>query len=455
VAKKKQDIITKQKTLLSNLENKYGHRSGSPYEDFGYTRLSTGILSLDYVYGGGIPPGRWVTLYGPESSGKSTLLYFILKSILQLKVPHVFLFDYENSVEPIYFGNIVGNPDKVLGKRGPDGEWVVEPLVRYYNLDTGEAFFRMMSQFLDTLPNIVEYKGSRYMQFSKEQAKTFSVPESDVKIKRDSSIYVKDTGPPIKVVMLIDSYPEMVPEAFLKDPDKDPSAAQARMFSRYIPLLKPRLLSKGAILIGVNHIRLNPRVLYGSPEYDPCGEHLKLASDIRSRVSAVAIPHGKGRIEEELGLDGRIERFQYSKIMMKKNKTFPKGKETILRICFESQGVSGYGIDPLWDTFEYLRTTNQLKKRGNQITISESLPGPWNDVSMTWEDLKLLIWKPLDKRNIQKFVKSQYISEILKGNKRQWKNKLKKVLNIRALCFTQIKDRSAYAMSVETKEEKS
>jgi len=73
---------------------------------------------------------------------------------------------------------------------------------------------------------------------------------------------------------------------------------------------------------------------------------------------------------------------------------------------------------------------------------------------LTWEDLKLLIWEPLSQKNLQKFTKSKHIAEILKGSKKQWKPKLKKAFDIRALCFKQIQDRSAYTLALNKKEEK-
>jgi hypothetical protein len=145
-------------------------------------------------------------------------------------------------------------------------------------------------------------------------------------------------------------------------------------------------------------------VMFGSPEYCPGGEHLKLAEDIRIRVANCAIPHAKGRIEEEMSLTGDLERFVYSKANTKKNKTFPKDKTTHFRICFESKGVSGYGIDYVWDLFEYLKATGQVKKRGNRIKIADTLPGPWCDTELTWDDLRLLVHKPVSSVLLKKLM---------------------------------------------------
>jgi RecA/RadA recombinase len=485
MAKKKTEWLARDyyAGILDKIEKKYGQQSRNPYEDLFHSRMSTGILSLDLIAGGGIPPGRWTTIMGPESSGKSTLLYTILNAALTLKVPNILLYDYETSVEPVYLKNITKLTDKeIFGVKedkhyefkGEDGKlsqllgskksdkkevWRVKPKIRYYTPNTGEFFFKSLHWLIQSLPDTVEYKGRYFQRYTKALKKSVGLPDDRVEFKEGDFYYVSYDGPPIQVLALIDSYPEMSPEASKEKPDGNPQAVHARMFSTYIPLIRSAMSSKGVAIVGINHIRMRPMVMFGSPEYCPGGEHLKLAEDIRIRVANCAIPHAKGRIEEEMSLTGDLERFVYSKANTKKNKTFPKDKTTHFRICFESKGVSGYGIDYVWDLFEYLKATGQVKKRGNRIKIADTLPGPWCDTELTWDDLRLLVHKPVSSVLLKKLMEDKQVTKIVtsKLSIKVKANKLRKLLDIRSACFKQISDRTAFYMTADaitkTKEE--
>ena len=456
------DDITE--SLSEAIEKKYGEAPLSLNEDIAETRVPSSSLCIDLLIGGGIPTGRWVTLYGQESSGKSTILYQMLKGCLIDGVSKKDAFDYENSLATDFFANIMQEPlEDLLGKKDENDEWIKRPKIRHYMPEFGEKMFRIISGKLKLLPDVLSIKGKRYLRFSPELAKKLGLPASKVAFTKDKYLYVKDMGSPIKYLILVDSFPEMLPEALYEDEDKSPMAQQARMFSSNIPLIRPRLRTKGVVLIGINHTRLRPAVTFGSPEYQPCGEHLKLATDIRIRVSSVAIPHGKGYIEEEFNLDGKLERFVYTKLKTYKNKTFPKDKETTLRICIESAGISGYGIDPVWDLFQFLRMTNQIKKRGDVIAIT--LSGPWEEVKLNWNDLKKLIHRPTDTELLRKLLKPEFpkkyepskewergITALRKAIKKKGKARLKaieKALDIKSACQKQIQTREAFSRTIK------
>ena len=63
--------------------------------DKGELRISSGMLTLDLILGGGIVGGGWYTLFGMEQSGKSTVTTTIMTAALNTEVPIVSLFDYE------------------------------------------------------------------------------------------------------------------------------------------------------------------------------------------------------------------------------------------------------------------------------------------------------------------------------------------------------------------------
>jgi RecA/RadA recombinase len=447
------------------VEKKYGETPLSLNEDIVDTRISTSSLCIDLMIGGGIPTGRWIVLYGRESSGKSTVAYQMLKGCLNAGVKKRDFFDYESSLATEFFAGIMEKPlDELLGKKDENDNWIKKPKIRHYMPEFGEKMFRITSGKMKMMPDVITVKNKRYLKFNPKLVKALKVPAGKISFTKDNYAYIEDSGSPIKYAIFVDSFPEMLPEALYDDEEKSPMAQQARMFSSNIPLIRPRLRSKGAILIGINHTRLKPAQMFGNPEYQPCGEHIKLATDIRIRVSTVAIPHGKGYIEEEFNLDGKLERFAYTKLKTYKNKTFPKDKETTLRICIEKAGQSGYGIDLVWDTFQYLRATDQIKKRGDTIVIS--FPGPWEGIKLNWSDLKKLITRPEDIEFLRKILKPDLpkkyepSKEYLKGIKALKKaiskksqtakvKAIRKVLDIRSACFHQIQTRKAFSLTTK------
>jgi len=100
--------------------------------------ISTGALSLDLALGvGGVPRGRIVELYGPESSGKTTLCYHIMAEAQKAGGTCAFI-DAEHSMDPVYASRIGLNVDELLVSQPDNGEQaleIVEMLVRSGALD--------------------------------------------------------------------------------------------------------------------------------------------------------------------------------------------------------------------------------------------------------------------------------------------------------------------------------
>lgn len=448
-----QDTLFK---LEQKIEEKYQEVPLNLDEDFASSRISTGSLMLDVVIGGGIPAGTWITLYGMESSGKSTGTYQIVKSAIDSLVPNKDFFDYENSLATPYFANIMHDKlENVVGKKDKNDEWVIKPKVKHYMPEYGEKMFHMVQNKMLLMPDLISKKGEKFLRYSDKLVKILDVPEKSILFKEKGYSYVRDTGPPVKYIVFVDSCPEMLPQALYEDSEKSPMAQQARMFSNLVPVIRPSMRRKGVVMVTINHTRLRPGVQFGSPEYIPCGEHLKLATDIRLRVSSVAIPGGKGKIEEEYNLDGKLERYIYSKYAVKKNKKAPTlGRDCTIRVCIEKDGKPGYGIDPVYDLFEYLRVSKQIRKRGDSVTID--LPGVWQNVKITWDDLKRLVYQPYSKELLKKLLADKETKKNpWSDTKRKDREKLtailgssvkasvkakrlKKLLDIRGRCFSQI-----------------
>lgn len=446
--KKNKDIVVANPNLqiIEKIEAKFGVAPLNVNEDLAQTRVPSSSLAADLIIGGGIPSGRWITYYGAEQSGKSTGAYQMCNGLLLAGCPSMDFFDYESSLATEYFANIVGMPlDVVLGKKDRSDNWINIPKVRHYIPANGEEFFYTVASKLAMMPDVVLVQGERYLRYTEKQFKAYKIDKKHIAFTEDKKIYIRDFGCPVKYAIFIDSFPEMVPKANVEDPTKSPMAAQARMFADLIPTINSKLKPKGAVLIGVNHIRMRPMVMFGSPEYTPCGEHLKHATDIRFRVSSVSIPNGKGRIEEEVNLNGDLERFAYSKWVTKKNKTFPKEKEVVLRVCIEQKGKSGYGIDPVWDTLQYLKMTKQISKRGEGIKIQ--MEGPWEEAKkLTWTDLKLMTYRPWDDTLLSKFNHPAF-RKVANMPLKKRKFFSQKILNLRGECQAQLLSGEAFDLA--------
>src|SRR2546425_12960515 len=88
--------------------------------------ISTTALSLDAALGiGGIPRGRVTEIYGPESSGKTTLTLHIIAEAQRLGGIAAFI-DAEHALDPIYAKNLGGNTDDLLISQPDTGEHALE-----------------------------------------------------------------------------------------------------------------------------------------------------------------------------------------------------------------------------------------------------------------------------------------------------------------------------------------
>lgn len=117
------------KTSIAQIEKRFGAGSIMRLGDnntLNVSAVSTGSLSLDLALGiGGVPKGRIVEIYGPESSGKTTLALHILAEI-QKKGGDVAFIDAEHALDPVYAKAIGVNTDELLVSQPDDGEQALE-----------------------------------------------------------------------------------------------------------------------------------------------------------------------------------------------------------------------------------------------------------------------------------------------------------------------------------------
>jgi recombination protein RecA len=189
--------------------------------------VPTGALSLDLALGvGGLPRGRVSEIYGPESSGKTTLALHVVAEAQLLGGICAFI-DAEHALDPIYAKKLGVNTDEML---------ISQP-------DTGE-------QALEIAETLV----------------------------RSNSVDV----------IVVDSVAALVPRAEL-DGDMGDSlpGLQARLMSQALRKLTAAIARSGTVVIFINQIREKIGVMFGSPETTTGGRALKFYASVRLDVRRV------------------------------------------------------------------------------------------------------------------------------------------------------------------------
>ncbi len=190
--------------------------------------VPTGSLALDIALGvGGIPRGRIVEIYGPEASGKTTLVYHLLAGAQRLGGQCAFI-DAEHSMDPIYAKAIGVNVDDLL---------VSQP-------DYGEQALEIASALVRS--NAID-------------------------------------------VLVVDSVAALVPKAEL-DGDMGDSlpGLQARLMSQAMRKLTGLISKSKTCMIFINQIREKIGVMFGNPETTTGGRALKFYSSVRVDIRRIA-----------------------------------------------------------------------------------------------------------------------------------------------------------------------
>jgi len=213
---------------IAQIERQFGKGAvmrlgaGGPLEEVAV--IPTGALSLDVALGiGGLPRGRIVEIYGPESSGKTTLALHVVAEAQRLGGTAAFI-DAEHALDPVYAKRLGVNTDELL---------ISQP-------DTGE-------QALEIAETLV----------------------------RSNAVDV----------IVVDSVAALVPRAEL-DGDMGDSlpGLQARLMSQALRKLTAAISRSGAIVTFINQIREKIGVMFGSPETTPGGRALKFYASVRIDV---------------------------------------------------------------------------------------------------------------------------------------------------------------------------
>lgn len=225
---------------LSSIEKNFGKgavmKLGDPAAAMSVETIPTGSLSLDIALGmGGVPKGRIVEIYGPESSGKTTVALHMVAEV-QKRGGIAGFIDAEHALDPAYAKNIGVNIDELYISQPDNGEQaleITETLVRSGAVD----------------------------------------------------------------IIIVDSVAALVPKAEI-DGDMGDShvGLQARLMSQALRKLTAVISKTNCIVIFINQLREKVGVMFGNPETTTGGRALKFYSSIRLDVRRVEALKANGEV---------------------------------------------------------------------------------------------------------------------------------------------------------------
>lgn len=214
-------------TALSQIEKKYGKGSIMKLGEntaMNVEAVSTGSIGLDYALGiGGVPKGRIIEIYGPESSGKTTIALHVVAEAQKTGGDAAYI-DVEHALDPLYAKNLGVDIDSLLVSQPDTGEQALE---------IAEALVR--SGALD--------------------------------------------------VVVIDSVAALVTRAEIEgDMGDSHVGVQARLMSQALRKLTSAISKSNCVVIFINQLREKVGVVYGNPEVTPGGRALKFYSSVRIEI---------------------------------------------------------------------------------------------------------------------------------------------------------------------------
>ena len=214
--------------VMAQIEKQYGKgaimRLGQQAADEGLEVLPTGCLSLDLAIGvGGLPRGRIIEIYGPESSGKTTVALHCIAETQKAGGIAAFV-DAEHALDPVYAKNLGVNLDEL---------YVSQP-------DTGE-------QALDITASLVSSKAVD--------------------------------------IIVVDSVAALTPKAEIEGDMGDSHVGlQARLMSQALRKLTAITAKSKTCIIFINQLREKVGVMFGNPEVTAGGKALKFYASVRIDV---------------------------------------------------------------------------------------------------------------------------------------------------------------------------
>ncbi len=234
-------------SAIEQIEKQFGKESIIKLKNNKYSNIetiSTGSVSLDIALGiGGLPMGRIIEIYGPESSGKTTLALEIISSAQKKNKICIFI-DAEHALDPIYAKKIGVNLEELLCSQPNNGEQALEicnSLAKSQNID----------------------------------------------------------------VIIVDSVAALTPKTEIEGEIGDSHLGlAARMMSQAMRKLARNINKSNILLIFINQIRMKIGILFGNPETTTGGNALKFYSSVRLDIRKIGTIKYK---EEIIGNETRVK----------------------------------------------------------------------------------------------------------------------------------------------------
>ena len=224
----KEDKLKALDAAISQIEKQYGKGSvmklGDESNRMNVETVPTGALSLDIALGlGGLPKGRIIEIYGPESSGKTTLTLHAIAEVQKQGGTAAFI-DAEHAIDPVYAKNLGVNIDELILSQPDSGEQgleIAETLVRSGAID----------------------------------------------------------------LVVVDSVAALVPQVELDGEMADQQMGlQARLMSKALRKLSGVMNKTDCTIIFINQLREKIGVMFGNPETTTGGRALKFYSSVRVEI---------------------------------------------------------------------------------------------------------------------------------------------------------------------------
>ena len=321
-------------TAVQSIKLHEGHRVNNV--------LSTNILILDLILGGGMQRGKIIDFWGPEGSGKSTVLQHIVVAAQAINIPVVH-YDFEFGADPTY-----------MRQTGVDLHALIthnrkKYCAYHYTQPTiGEDVYEHMNDALRRMPDIDQ----------------------------------ESPGPPT-AVFIIDSLAAMTPRGRDLITGEGAVGLAAAMHATHMNLIKGILGRKGVLLVVTNQVRAKFSMGGGGSSVghaEPGGHAVKHYPDVKVKLS-------RAQSAKEDSATTRVMR-QHIYLRTTKNKSFPPFQEA------ECEILLGRGIDPAADAKAFLLAVGQLTVSDNGQWYNIKFPQFSTKKAMRWAQFREVAQHP-------------------------------------------------------------